>query len=218
MAVVSLTGVRSLVILGAHPDDVEIACGGTLLALAAASPGLAVRYVLLSGTPERQAEARSAAAAFLPGARIDFALSDLPDGRLPEHWGEVKRLLHEAADPPSPDLVISPWAGDAHQDHRLIGELVPTVWRGTLALQYEIPKWDGDLGRPNVYVPLTQEHARRKAELLGKHYPSQHQRSWWDDEVFLGLARLRGVECGARYAEAFHNNKTVLTIDSGDQQ
>jgi LmbE family N-acetylglucosaminyl deacetylase len=215
MSVLPLTGVRSLVLVGAHPDDVEIACGGTMLALAAATPGLAVRYVLLSGTADRQAEARAAAAAFLPGAQIDFVLHDLPDGRLPEHWGTVKRVLHEAAEGASPDLVISPWAGDAHQDHRLLGELVPTVWRGVLALQYEIPKWDGDLGRPNVYVPLTPERARRKVELLGKHYPSQHQRNWWDEEVFLGLARLRGVESGARYAEAFHSGKTVLTIDPG---
>jgi LmbE family N-acetylglucosaminyl deacetylase len=215
MSVLTLTGVRSLVLLGAHPDDIEIACGGTMLALAAAHPGLAVRYVLLSGTAERQAEARAAAAAFLPGAAIDFVLHDLPDGRLPEHWGTVKRVLHEAAEGASPDLVISPWVGDAHQDHRLIGELVPTVWRGVLALQYEIPKWDGDLGRPNVYVPLPPERARRKVELLGKHYPSQHERGWWDEEVFLGLARLRGVESGARYAEAFHSGKTVLTIDPG---
>jgi LmbE family N-acetylglucosaminyl deacetylase len=217
MSDLRLTEVRSAVLLGAHPDDIEIACGGTLLTLAEARTGLSVRYVLMSGTADRQAEARAAATAFLPGARIDFAMHDLPDGRLPEHWGTVKRLLHEAAEGQSPDLVVSPWVGDAHQDHRLLGELVPTVWRGVLALQYEIPKWDGDLGRPNVYVPLTPERARRKVELLDKHFPSQHERGWWDEEVFLGLARLRGVECGARYAEAFHSNKTVVTIAGGDE-
>ena len=113
MSELRLTDVRSVVLLGAHPDDIEIACGGTLLALAATA-GLTVRYVLLSGTAERQAEARAAATAFLPGARIDFVLHDLPDGRLPEHWGTVKRLLHESAQGPSPDLVVSPWVGDAH--------------------------------------------------------------------------------------------------------
>jgi LmbE family N-acetylglucosaminyl deacetylase len=216
MSGLRLTDVRSVVLLGAHPDDIEIASGGTLLALATACPGLTVRYVLLSGTPERQAEARAAATAFLPGARIEFALHDLPDGRLPEHWGTVKRLLHEAAGGPAPDLVVSPWVGDAHQDHRLLGELVPTVWRGVLSLQYEIPKWDGDLGRPTVYVPLAEDRARLKVELLDKHFPSQHERGWWDEEVFLGLARLRGVECGSRYAEAFHSTKTVITIDGSD--
>ena len=215
MTPLALTGVRSVVLLGAHPDDIEIACGGTMLALSAVNPGLLVRYVLLSGADERQAEARSAAAAFLPAAEIDFLLHDIADGRLPEDWGRVKHLLHAAAEGFSPDLVVSPWVGDAHQDHRLIGELVPTVWRGVFGLQYEIPKWDGDMGRPNVYVPMTSHVAHRKVELLDKHYPSQRGRSWWDEELFLGLARLRGVECGARYAEAFHCGKVVLTIDGG---
>ena len=109
--------------------------------------------------------------------------------------------------------MLSPWVGDAHQDHRLVGELVPTVFRGILHLQYEIPKWDGDLGQPNVYVPLPPEIARTKAALLDKHFPSQHSRSWWGEELFLGLARLRGVECGSRYAEAFHCRKAVLTVN-----
>jgi LmbE family N-acetylglucosaminyl deacetylase len=212
VSVLSLTGVRSVLLLGAHPDDIEIACGGTMLALAAAVPDLAVRYVLLSGTDERLSEARAAATAFLPGASVDFVLHTLPDGRLPEHWGEVKRFLHVAYEGFTPDLVLSPWIGDAHQDHRLLGELVPTVWRGVLNLQYEIPKWDGDLGRPSVYVPLPVELARLKIELLDKHFPSQRSKSWWDEEVFLGLARLRGMECSARYAEAFYANKLVLEV------
>ncbi len=191
----ALAGVESVVAVGAHPDDIEIAAGGLLLALDDRSPGLRVHYVLLTGTPERQAEARAAAAAFLPGAELTFALHDLPDGRLPAHWGEVKEHLHAAERILAPDLVLCPWDGDAHQDHRLLGELAPTVFRSALALQYEIPKWDGDLGRPNVYVPLPTERARRKVELLHEHFPSQHGRDWWDDEVFLGLARLRGMEC-----------------------
>lgn len=213
----SLRAVRSVLLLGAHPDDIEIACGGTLLALAEATAGLSVRYVLLSGTAERHAEARAAAAAFLPGARIEFILHDIQDGRLPEDWGRVKRLLHEAAEDFAPDLVVSPWTGDAHQDHRLLGELAPTVWRGVFGLQYEIPKWDGDFGRPNMYVPLEPDRVRRKVELLNKHFPSQLDRGWWDEEVFLGLARLRGVECGARYAEAFHCGKAVLMLEGGDR-
>ena len=100
--------------------------------------------------------------------------------------------------------------GDAHQDHRTIAEIVPTVFRDQLCLSYEIPKWDGDLGRPSLYVPLSQETARRKVELLHKCYPSQHGRDWWDDEVFLSLARLRGMECRARYAEAFGCAKWVI--------
>jgi LmbE family N-acetylglucosaminyl deacetylase len=205
-----LGDVGSVVALGAHPDDIEIAAGGLLLTLAAARPGLRVHYVLFSGVPDRQAEARAAARAFLPDADLTFALHDLPDGRLPAHWGAVKEAIEGAARELAPDLVLAPWAGDAHQDHRLVAKLVPTAFRDALALHYEIPKWDGDLGRPTVYVPLTDDVARRKVELLHASFPSQKARDWWDDEVFLGLARMRGMECRARYAEAYHCNKLVL--------
>ena len=209
----TLSGVASVVAIGAHPDDIEIAAGGLLLTLAAARPGLRVHYVLLTGSPERKAEARAAAAAFLPDAELTFGLHDLPDSRLPAHWGIVKETMHtEAAVLPAPDLVLCPWTGDAHQDHRLLGELAPTVFRSALALQYEIPKWDGDLGRPNLYLPLPDETARRKVELLHASFPSQKDRDWWDDEVFLGLARLRGMECRSRYAEAYYSTKAALTI------
>ena len=208
----SLTDIRSIVALGAHPDDIEIAAGGLMLSLAAASPDLRVHYVLLTGAPERQAEARHAAATFLPGADLTFSLATLPDGRLPAHWGEVKQHLHDVAGAVEPDLVVCPSVEDAHQDHRLLGELVPTVFRTALALHYEIPKWDGDLVRPNVYLPLTEEVARRKVELLHACYPTQLDRDWWDDEVFLGLARLRGMECRSRYAEAYQSSKLVLRL------
>ena len=210
MVSLSLTGVRSLLAVGAHPDDIEIAAGGLLLSLAAASPGIRVHYVLCSGTDERQAEARAAAAAFLPGARVSFALHQLPDGRLPAHWNAVKEILHRAATVLAPDLVVCPAPNDAHQDHRLLAEQMPTVFRDQLILHYEIPKWDGDLARRNVYVPLPDAVARRKVELLHASFPSQKGRDWWDDEVFLGLARLRGMECRSRYAEAFDCQKAVL--------
>jgi LmbE family N-acetylglucosaminyl deacetylase len=210
--VLSLTGVDSFVALGAHPDDIEIAAGGLLLSLAAATPGLRVHYVLLTGSADRHAEARTAASRFLPGADVTFALHELPDGRLPAHWEEVKVRLHAAAAALTPDLVLCPAIHDAHQDHRLLAELVPTVFRTALAVQYEIPKWDGDLGRPNLYLPLPDELARRKVELLHSSFPSQKHRDWWDDEVFLGLARLRGMECRARYAEAFYCSKAVLRL------
>jgi LmbE family N-acetylglucosaminyl deacetylase len=206
----SLSGVRSLLAVGAHPDDIEIAAGGLLLSLAETSPGVRVHYVLCSGTAERQAEARAAAAAFLPGAEISFALHGLPDGRLPAHWNEVKDILHDAAAVLAPDLVICPAPNDAHQDHRLLAEQTPTVFRDQLVLHYEIPKWDGDLARRNLYVPLPEDLARRKVELLHASFPSQKARDWWDDEIFLGLARLRGMECRSRYAEAFDCHKAVL--------
>jgi LmbE family N-acetylglucosaminyl deacetylase len=201
----------SVLAIGAHPDDIEIGAGGTLLTLAGSQPGLTVRYVVLTGTTTRQQEAREAASAFLPGAELTTGLHDLPEGRLPAAWDLAKDILEREAQSCAPDLVLAPSSRDAHQDHRTIGEIVPTVWRDALYLAYEIPKWDGDLGRPSVYVPLPADTARRKVELLHKCFPSQHGRDWWDDEVFLGLARLRGVECRASYAEAFTCTKAVLS-------
>ncbi|HLV58213.1 MAG TPA: PIG-L family deacetylase [Natronosporangium sp.] len=210
MLTLGLPPVGSLVVLSAHPDDVEIAAGATLLAIATANPGLRVRYVLVTGEPARRAEARAAAAAFLPGARIAFAAHALPDGRLPARWGDVKRIVEHAAAAGPADLVLAPSTTDAHQDHRTVGRMATTAFRDTLVLHYEIPKWDGDLGRPNVYLPVGEEAVRRKVDLLHTCFPSQKDRDWWDEEVFLGLARLRGVECRARYAEAFHCHKAVL--------
>jgi LmbE family N-acetylglucosaminyl deacetylase len=202
----------SVLAIGAHPDDIEIGAGGTLLSLAEGQPGLHAHYVLLTGTAERHAEARNAAAAFLPGAELTVTLLGLPEGRLPAVWAAAKDALEQVAASGSPDLVLAPAPGDAHQDHRTIAEIVPTVFRDQLYLGYELPKWDGDLGRPGMYVPLTAELARRKVELLHKCFPSQQRRDWWDDEVFLGLARLRGMECRARYAEAFTCSKSRIEL------
>jgi LmbE family N-acetylglucosaminyl deacetylase len=206
-----LTGLRRVVLLGAHPDDIEIGAGGLLLALGDV-PDLRVHYVLLTGAPDRRAEARAAAGAFLPAAHLTFALHDLPDARLPAGWAAAKGVVDAAAAAVDADLVVAPGADDAHQDHRTLAELVPTAFRAAPVLQYEIPKWDGDLGRRNFYLPMAEERARRKVELLNVSFPSQKCRDWWDDEVFLGLARLRGMECRSRYAEAFRCEKAVIQL------
>lgn len=204
----------SVLAVGAHPDDIEIGAGGTLLGLAESHPGLQAHYVLLTGTADRQLEAQAAAEEFLPVADLTMRLYDLPDGRLPAAWSEAKDVLEDVARSCQPDLVIAPSRDDAHQDHATIAQLVPTVFRDQLYLGYEVPKWDGDLGsnRPSVYVPMSAEIAHRKVELLHKCYPSQHGRDWWDDDVFLGLARLRGMECRAQYAEAFACTKSAITL------
>ncbi|GAA1554366.1 PIG-L family deacetylase [Dactylosporangium maewongense] len=205
----SLAGVRSVVALGAHPDDIEIAAGGLLLSLPA---GVSVHYVLATGVPARQSEARAAATAFLSQGTVRFSLGDLPDGRLPAHWDATKEIVEAAARLGTPDLVLAPSTDDAHQDHRLLGSLASTAFRNSLVMHYEIPKWDGDLSRRNVYVPLTVEQGRRKVALLHEHFPSQKARDWWDDEVFLGLARIRGMECRSHYAEAYTVTKAVVTF------
>lgn len=202
-------GPLSVLCLGAHPDDIEIGCGGTLLALAE-RPRTTVHGLVVTSTPERRLEALGALPSFVPGAAVEVL--DLPDGHLPTHWGEVKTALEELAGRVSPDVLLVPRADDAHQDHRLIGTLATTVWRDALVLHYEIPKWDADLTPPTHYVPLTGARAHRKVELLRSAFPSQHGRDWWDDELFLGLMRLRGIECRSRYAEAFHVRKVTLDL------
>jgi LmbE family N-acetylglucosaminyl deacetylase len=196
--------------LAAHPDDIEIAAGATLLALA--ERGAVEGYWLtLTGSPERQAEAEAAAQAFLPNAKSSFEA--FPDGRLPAHWNEVKDVVHAfAAATSDADVVLAPRMDDAHQDHRLLGTMAPTVWRDALVLHYEIPKWDGDLGRSNCYVPISAELGRRKVSLLNMYYASQRIRDWWDDETFLALMRIRGMECRSRYAEAFQTSKAILSL------
>lgn len=196
--------------IGAHPDDIEIAAGGTLLGIAESQPGLRAHYVVVTGSPDRQLEARYAATEFMPGADLTVELHDLPEGRLPARWGRVKDLLEEVARSYTPDVIIAPQPDDAHQDHRTIAEILPTVFRDQLTLGYEIPKWDGDFGRPAMYFPMSTDAVRRKLELLHKCFPSQRSRDWWDDEVFRGLARLRGMECRAPYAEAFSCAKSLI--------
>jgi LmbE family N-acetylglucosaminyl deacetylase len=211
-------GPLSVLAVGAHPDDIEIAAGGTLLTLAASHPGLRVRYVLLTGEPDRQVEARAGARAFTQEAHLTVELRDFPDGRLPAVYGEVKEALEDVAMSCRPDVILAPSPRDAHQDHRVVAELVPTVFRDHVIFNYEIPKWDGDLTRPNVYVPLAEDVARRKVELLDKCFPSQTVRDWWGEETFLGLARLRGIECRARYAEAFTCTKMIISLSPGDER
>ena len=203
----------SVLAIGAHPDDIEIGAGGLALSLAGSHPGLRVHYVVLTGTPERHLEAEQAANSFFAGADLTLSQHDLQEGRMPAAWAQVKDTLEAVASSHTPDVIIAPSAADAHQDHRAIGEIIPTVFRDQLCLSYEIPKWDGDLGRsqPSVYWPLSADDVRRKVELLHKCFPSQHGRDWWDDEVFVGLARLRGMECRAPYAEAFTCSKLILS-------
>jgi len=203
-------GPLKIVCLAAHPDDIEIAAGGTLLALAERG-AVEGHWLTLTGSTERRAEAEAAVEAFLPGSQSSF--HGFPDGRLPAYWNEVKDILHAFAAPlPDADVIFAPRMDDAHQDHRLLGTMAPTVWRDALVLHYEIPKWDGDLGRSNCYVPISDEVGRRKVSLLNKHYPSQLSRDWWNDETFLALMRIRGMECRSRYAEAFQTSKAVLSL------
>lgn len=215
LALVPASGTLRLLAIGAHPDDIEIAAGGTLLRLVAEVADLRAQVVVLSATPPRAAEARAAAADLFGGAgELTVEVHDLADGHLPAQWGEVKRLLESLARSSRPDLILCPSPADAHQDHRLIGELVRTSFRDHLILHYEVPKWDGDLGATGAthYVPLDRALIERKCTLLRNRFPSQAGRDWFSDETFTALARLRGLECRARYAEAFAVGKALLDL------
>jgi LmbE family N-acetylglucosaminyl deacetylase len=201
-----------IVCLGAHPDDVEIGCGGTLLSLAESSRTLSATVVVATGSGERYDEAMKAAPRFLPGAEVEVRVLELRDGYLPTAWAEVKEGFEEFARSSAPDIVFAPRLDDAHQDHRVVAEIVSTVWRDSVVMRYEIPKWDGDLARVTHYIPLGDETAHRKLALLDESFSSQADRGWWGSETFLGLMRLRGVECRSRYAEGFLVDRTVVGL------
>jgi LmbE family N-acetylglucosaminyl deacetylase len=208
-------GIARVAALAAHCDDLAIGAGGSLLTLCTARPGIRVDALVLSGGgTEREDEERAALEAFCPGADLRVTVLKLPDGRLPAHWDEAKAAVEELRSRTDPDLLFAPWKMDAHQDHRGLAKLVPTAFRNHLALSYEIVKWDGDLAAPSVYQPLAPDIAEAKVSLLQEHYPSQRSKPWYDREAFLGLARIRGIECHARYAEAFHVNKLTLDLEN----
>ena len=196
---------REILVLGAHADDIEIGCGGTILALVRAHPGIRVTWVVFAASAPRADEARASAAAFLAGSDSTVTVHGFRDGFLPYVGGEVKDLFEALKGELDPDLVLTHTRDDLHQDHRLVCELTWNTFRDHLVLEYEIPKWDGDLGRPNAYVELPVELVERKVGLLDEHFPSQRGKRWFDAEVFRGLMRLRGMEVNAAdgFAEAF---------------
>lgn len=197
--------------LGAHCDDIAIGVGGTLLHIARSNPGVRVHALVLTGAgTEREDEERAALSALFPDNEVRATILGLPDGRVPSHWDEAKDALAEFRRTCEPDIVFAPGRHDAHQDHRTLAELVFTEFRDHVVLGYEILKWESDLPTPVVHQPLTSEVVEQKVQVLHAAYPSQVDRDWFDRESFFGLARLRGVQCKARYAEAFVVEKCVV--------
>ena len=203
----------SLLCLGAHSDDIEIGAGGTLLSWLASGAMLDVCWRVLSAPGERAAEARRSAAGYLAGAvAADIGTADFRDGLFPEQGVAIKAWMEALKRDRSPDIILTHRRDDAHQDHRTVSRLTWNTFRDPLILEYEIPKWDGDLGRPNLYVPFNEAAMDRKIALLIEQFASQRSKDWFDAEKFRGLARLRGMECRSpgRYAEAFVLRKAIL--------
>ena len=204
----------SVLCLGAHADDIEIGAGGALLHWIAEGVRLDVVWAVLSAGGERSAEAHASAAAFLEGAESrDIKLGRFEDSYFPYQGAQVKAWLGALKNEiDAPDVVLTHRRDDAHQDHREVNQLTWNLFRDHLILEYEIPKWDGDLGQPNTYMPLSKQVMDRKIDLLHTHFGTQRSKDWFDDETFRGLARIRGMECRAPdgYAEAFCMPKAKL--------
>ena len=204
----------SVLFLGAHSDDIEIGVGATILSLIARGADLDIMWCVLSGGPERQAEARASAAEFLAGcSHIEVEILGFRDGYFPQQGEQIKGWFETLKTRRNPDLIFTHYRNDAHQDHREVSRTTWNTFRDNLILEYEIPKWDGDLGQPNAFVPVTLSAIERKIALLERHFKSQHSKHWYDLETFRGLARIRGNECRAaeRYAEAFYARKLSLS-------
>lgn len=210
---IQLDRLRTVLCLGAHADDIEIGCGGTVLRLLAENEAVRVHWVVLGAEGVREQEARAGAERFLQRAAAkDVTVAGFRDSYFPYLGGQVKEYVEKLRDRVSPDVIFTHYRHDLHQDHRLLSELTWCAFRDHLILEYEVPKYDGDLGRPNFYVPLDEATCREKIAGITAAYASQHAKPWFTDDTFWALLRLRGVECHAphRFAEAFHARKMAL--------
>jgi LmbE family N-acetylglucosaminyl deacetylase len=204
---------RRILAVGAHPDDIEIGCGGTILRLLEERRGLEVLWVVLAATPERAEEARASAGAFLNGASTSKVIvRNHRDGFLPYSGAAVKDEFEALKRDFSPDVVFTHYRDDRHQDHRLVSELTWNTWRDHVILEYEIPKYDGDFGSPNLFAGLPPSQLERKVSLILEHFGSQAGKAWFTADLFRAVARIRGMECAAPggFAEAFYCRKLVI--------
>ena len=207
------TGPVRVLAIGAHPDDIEIGCTGTILKLVQENAVSEICWVVLSGDGQRETEARRSAEAILgdvPQRKV--ILADFADGFFPHDGRKVKSFFERLKDVFSPDVIFTHQRGDLHQDHRLSCELTWNTFRDHLILEYEVPKYDGDMSAPNVFVPLDESLLRRKIDHLMSNFGSQLSKPWFREDLFSGLLRLRGMECNSptSYAEAFYCRKAVL--------
>jgi LmbE family N-acetylglucosaminyl deacetylase len=209
----SFKKLNTVLCLGAHADDIEIGCGGTILKLLKEQPGLDFVWVIFSAEGRRAREARASARVFLKGSgEQKVVIKSFRDGFFPFEGREIKRFFEQLKRTVEPDLIFTQYRDDRHQDHRLISDLTWNTFRDHVILEYEIPKYDGDLGNPNLYVPLDAEICRRKTEQLCTFFQTQSNKHWFSPDTFLSLMRLRGMECAAKskYAEAFYCRKLVF--------
>lgn len=203
----------SILCLGAHSDDIEIGCGGTLLSLLQRHAGSTVHWVVLGAAGARAGEARASAGAFLQQAGAStVTVQNFRDGYFPSCFVDLKEAFERLKTETDPDLILTHSRHDRHQDHRTVSDLTWNTFRRHLVLEYEIPKYDGDLGQPNLYVPLTRDEAETKVALLMRHFGTQRSKSWFTPDTFWALLRLRGIEAAAPsgFAEGLFARKLVM--------
>jgi LmbE family N-acetylglucosaminyl deacetylase len=201
----------SVLCLGAHSDDIEIGAGATLLSMMERGVNLEVLWVVLSAPGIREVEAKASAADFLAAATsAQIEVKCFKDGFFPEQGEAIKSTFEALKREVNPDVILTHHRDDAHQDHRHVCRLTWNTFRNHCILEYEIPKWDGDMSQPNLYMPISATALQRKIDLLNSHFGSQRSKQWFDAEIFRGVARLRGMECRERYAEAFFARKLAL--------
>lgn len=205
--------VTRVLCLGAHSDDIELGAGGTILRMLQANPALTVYWVVFSASPERAQEAQASAEAFLAGAaEHQIVVKDFRDGFFPYLGMQIKEYFEELKREFVPDLIFTHYRDDLHQDHRLLAELTWNTWRNHQILEYEIPKYEGDLAHPNLYVHIDEMICRRKIQILQESFTTQRSKQWFTAETFSAVMRLRGIESNApgAYAEAFHCRKLIV--------
>ena len=214
LAFSGLGSAATVLCIGAHCDDIEIGCGATLIRLSRENPGLSFVWGVFAGDHKREQESRSAASELLGQQRVDLRYLGFRESYFPSQQDRVKDAFESLKASVKPDLILTHRLDDRHQDHRVVAELTWNTFRSHLILEYEIPKYDGDLGSPNCFVVLDEETCGRKVEHLRRAFGSQRDKHWFADETFMGLMRLRGMECRAAggYAEAFYSRKTVLEL------
>jgi LmbE family N-acetylglucosaminyl deacetylase len=202
---------KKILCLGAHSDDIEIGCGGTILKLIRQQPGIDFLFAVFSAQGERKHEAERSAGEFLrESGGSEIVLFDFRESYFPAQWESIKDAIESLRSRFDPDLVFTHFRNDLHQDHKTISDLTWTSFRNHLILEYEVPKYDGDLAHPNLFVPLSAELCDAKLGLIQKHFASQTGKYWFKPETFKSLMKLRGIECATAYAEAFHCRKMVF--------
>jgi LmbE family N-acetylglucosaminyl deacetylase len=215
MMALTPVSLNSVAVIGAHCADIAIGVGATLIEIIRDKPDLVVHaLVLTGGGADKEIEEKNAFAAICASADIRLTVADLPDGRLPDHQEKVQQQLAEFRRDCEPDMVFGPHRSAYDQDERLVAELIPTEFRDHLVFGYDILKPESYVSNSTLYLPISSEIAHQKTRLLAECYPSQAGRGWFDDEAFLGLMRVRGVQCRTRYAEAFTLENALLDAET----